>query len=323
VTPPGTVWSGASAWCRVADIGPYAAREAFAALVAHAVPGLERVDVVSGTYERLVPSPVGPTLVRAVFADDRVSVDAQGPQVQDAQAQAPRARATQAPQADGGSPDGHLATVERQVRQWLDLDTDLEAVAGHLEPDPVVGPLVAANPTLRILGAFDGFEATVMTVLGQHVSLAAARTFGARLVARWGVPHEEPGLSEFPAAATLSALDAAELQSVVGVTGQRARTLVALARECAGGLVVAPDADHAEVCRRLLDLPGVGPWTVDYVAMRALRDPDAFPHGDLVLRRALDVPTPRDVLTRSLDWKPWRAYAAIHLWHHAAYAKHL
>ena len=287
------------------DVSPYAAREAFAALVAHAVPGLERVDAATGTYERLVSTPRGPRLVRAVFDRGRVVVAVQ-------------------PSSDGvDALDDGLADVALRVRQWLDLDTDLGAVADHFSGDPVLGPLVAANPTLRILGAFDGFEATVTTVLGQHVSLLAAQTFAGRLVTRWGRRHQESGLSEFPTAATLSGLDPVDLQSAVGVTGARARTIVALAQECAAGLVVAPGSDHAEVRRRLLAVPGIGPWTVDYVAMRALRDPDSFPHGDLVLRKALDVPTQRDVLARSLDWAPWRAYAAIHLWHHAAYVKHL
>lgn len=291
-----------TAFVPVLDVHPYAAREAFAALVAHAVPGLERVDASTGTYERLVSSPGGAHLLRATFDGERVRVGVAG---------------------GTSSTSGEVDRLTARVRQWLDLDTDLASVADHLGADPVLGPLVAANPALRILGTFDGFEAAVMTVLGQHVSLVAAQTFAARLVSRWGRLDVASGLREFPTAATLSVADPTELQSVVGVTGARARTVVALAEECADGLVVAPDSDHPDVRRRLLALSGIGPWTVDYVAMRALRDPDAFPHGDLVLRKALDLPTQRDVLARSLAWAPWRAYAAIHLWHHAAYVKHL
>ncbi len=310
MTQPGSSPAVAPAsFVPLTDVHPYAAREAFAALVAHAVPGLERVQASTRAYERLVPTPGGPRLLRAVFGDETVSVSV-----------AVCSTGT-APQ-DDLQPD-ELDHVLRRVRQWLDLGTDLEAVAAHLGEDPVLGLLVRTNPTLRILGAFDGFEATVMTVLGQHVSLPAAQTFAARLVARWGRADPDTGLHEFPTAAGLSEVGPAELQSVVGVTGTRARTVVALSQECADGLVVAPESDRAEVRRRLLALPGIGPWTVDYVAMRALRDPDAFPHGDLVLRKALDLPTQRAVLTRSLAWSPWRAYAAIHLWHHAAYAKHL
>ena len=296
MSPPG------SPSVSLADVRPYAAREAFAALVAHAVPGLERVDASTRTYERLVSSPGRAHLLRATFDDERVRVGVVG----------------------ATSPTGdEVDVLTARVRQWLDLDTDLASVADHLGADPVLGPLVTANPALRILGTFDGFEATVTTVLGQHVSLQAAQTFAARLVSRWGRLDEASGLYGFPPAAALSGADPAEVQSVVGVTGARARTLVALAQECADGLVLTPESDRADTRRRLLALPGIGPWTVDYVAMRALRDPDAFPHGDLVLRKALDLPTQREVLTRSLEWAPWRAYAAIHLWHHAAYVKHL
>lgn len=300
---------------RVAAVTPYAAPEAFAALLAHAVPGLERVDPSTRTYARLVTTCTGPVLVEATFGDGGVVVDAvaeDGPDV-----------GTPDGMRDRTPDDTTAAEVDAVVRGWLDLDTDLVAVAAHLGTDPVLGPLVEDLPSLRILGSFDGFEATVMTVLGQHVSLIAARTFGARLVERWGLPHSPSGLVEFPFPATLSAVDPVELQSIVGVTGQRARTVVALAHACAEGLVVAPGADLAAVRRELLDVPGIGPWTVEYVAMRALRDPDAFPAGDLVLRKALGLDTPREVAARSAGWSPWRAYAAIHLWHHAAYSRHL
>ena len=302
---------------RVVSVSPYPASEAFAALLAHAVPGLEQVDASARTYARLVRPGSGPVLVEAAFGTDEVTVD-----VVDTEdvggSTAPRARALEAVVEAGA-----LVEVRAAVDGWLDLDTDLGAVAAHLGADPVLGPLVAARPSLRILGSFDGFESTVMTVLGQHVSLLAARTFGGRLVDRWGLLHAASGLIGFPSPATLAAVDPAELQSVVGVTGQRARTVVALARACVDGLVVAPGVDPDGVRRDLLALPGIGPWTVEYVAMRAMRDPDAFPAGDLVLRKALGLDTPREVTARATAWSPWRAYAAIHLWHHAAYARHL
>jgi len=302
---------------RVVSVSPYPASEAFAALLAHAVPGLEQVDASARTYARLVRTGSGPVLVEAAFGVDEVTVD-----VVDTEdvggSTAPRARALEAVVEAGA-----LVEVRAAVDGWLDLDTDLGAVAAHLGADPVLGPLVAARPSLRILGSFDGFESTVMTVLGQHVSLLAARTFGGRLVDRWGLLHAASGLVGFPSPATLAAVDPAELQSVVGVTGQRARTVVALARACRDGLVVAPGVDPDGVRRDLLALPGIGPWTVEYVAMRAMRDPDALPAGDLVLRKALGLDTPREVTARATAWSPWRAYAAIHLWHHAAYARHL
>lgn len=308
---------------RVVAVSPYPAPEAFAALLAHAVPGLERVDASARTYARLVRTGSGPLLVEATFGDDDVTVDV----VDIEDVDSPPATRAASPEAfveAGASVEtGALVEARAVVRGWLDLDTDLTAVAAHLGADPVLGPLVADRPSLRVLGSFDGFESTVMTVLGQHVSLLAARTFGGRLVERWGLPHPASGLVGFPSPATLAAVDPVELQSVVGVTGQRARTVVALARACADGLVVEPGADPVGVRRDLLALPGIGPWTVEYVAMRAMRDPDAFPAGDLVLRKALGLDTPREVTARATAWSPWRAYAAIHLWHHAAYARHL
>ena len=287
----------------VATVSPYPAPEAFAALLAHAVPGLELVDATSRTYARLVATSSGPRLLEVAFGDDGVTA--------------------QVRHDEPSVPQAALHEVEAAVRSWLDLDTDLVAVAALLGTDPLLGPMVTARPDLRILGAFDGFESTVMTVLGQHVSLLAARTFGGRLVERWGRPDPSTGLFEFPSAATLAVLDPQEVQAVVGVTGQRARTVVALARTCAAGLVVAPGADLADVRRELLRLPGIGPWTVEYVAMRAMRDAGAFPSGDLVLRKALALDTPRAVGDRAAKWAPWRAYGAIHLWHHAAYSRHL
>ncbi|GAA4732284.1 hypothetical protein GCM10025782_34300 [Pedococcus ginsenosidimutans] len=302
---------------RVVSVSPYPASEAFAALLAHAAPGLEQVDASARTYARLVRTSSGPLLVEAAFGADEVTVD-----IVDTEdvggSTAPGARALEAVVEAGA-----LGEVRAAVDGWLDLDTDLGAVAAHLGADPVLGPLVAARPSLRILGSFDGFESTVMTVLGQHVSLLAARTFGGRLVHRWGLLHAASGLVGFPSPATLAAVDPVELQSVVGVTGQRARTVVALARACMDGLVVAPGVDPVDVRRDLVALPGIGPWTVEYVAMRAMRDPEAFPAGDLVLRKALGLDTPREVTARATAWSPWRAYAAIHLWHHAAYARHL
>ena len=302
---------------RVVAVSPYPAPEAFAALLAHAVPGLERVEASTRTYARLVRTRSGPLLVEATFGADDVTVDVGGDL-------GVGLGVDVGVGLDGSTvSDAALAEAKVAVRGWLDLDTDLSAVAGHLGADPVLGPLVGARPSLRIMGSFDGFESTVMTVLGQHVSLVAARAFGGRLVTRWGLPHAGTGLVEFPAPATLAAVDPVELQSVVGVTGQRARTVVAVAQACADGLVVAPGADRVRVRGDLLGLPGIGPWTVEYVAMRAMRDPDAFPAGDLVLRKALGLGTTREVTARASGWSPWRAYAAIHLWHHAAYARHL
>jgi AraC family transcriptional regulator of adaptative response / DNA-3-methyladenine glycosylase II len=162
---------------------------------------------------------------------------------------------------------------------------------------------------MRVPGAVDGFELAARAVLGQQVSVTAARTFAGRLVRLCGAPLPVARGSlthDFP---TADAVAAAPLDGL-GLTGARVRTLRALATAVADGtLVLDPTADRDETRARLLELPGVGVWTADYVAMRALGDPDAFPATDLVLRRAItgDVTPDR--------WRPWRAYAAIHLWH--------
>jgi AraC family transcriptional regulator of adaptative response / DNA-3-methyladenine glycosylase II len=209
--------------------------------------------------------------------------------------------------------------LERIASRWFGLDDDLAAVARTLGADPVVGPLVRRRPSLRILGHLDGFEAAVTTVLGQQVSLAAARTFGGRLAAAFGTPGPG-GLLVHPSPDRLAAVDPAELQAVVRITHARARTLHALAVACADGLELAPGADPRDVRSRLVALPGIGPWTADYLALRVLGDRDAMPVGDLVLRRALDVPDQRDVARAAEAWRPFRAFAAVHLWTAHAYA---
>jgi AraC family transcriptional regulator, regulatory protein of adaptative response / DNA-3-methyladenine glycosylase II len=169
----------------------------------------------------------------------------------------------------------------------------------------------------------DAFELAVRAVLGQQVSTSGARTLAGRLVAELGTdgPGGADGLRLFPAPEAIADAGSERLRSL-GLTGARASTLVALATAVAGGLPLDPGADRREVRAALLALPGIGPWTADYVALRALGDPDVFPAGDLVLRRALaglpggtgatvGVPAAAAV---ARGWSPWRGYAAQHLW---------
>lgn len=230
-----------------------------------------------------------------------------------------------APAAEGDAlvlsvepPGGALVAVVARVKRLFDLDSDPAPVAEHLGRDPLLGPLVRQRPGLRVPGAWDPFELAVRAFLGQQVSVRAARTLAGRLAARWGtpLPVARPGLTHvFPGAAALAAADL----SGVGLTGARARALSAFAGAVASGAVAlhgGPDLD--ETVRRLAELPGVGPWTAQYVAMRALGEPDAFPDGDLGLRKALsDGPDPASAAAlrrRAEAWRPWRAYAALHLW---------
>ena len=209
---------------------------------------------------------------------------------------------------------GRVADIVARIRRLFDLDADPASVDDVLGQDPLLAPSVARHPGLRVPGAVDGFELVVRAVLGQQVSVAAARTFAGRLVQRCGTPLQTPSGSLthlFPTAAQVAS---APLDGL-GLTGSRVTTLRAAADAVAGGaLVLDPTADREATRARLAAIPGIGPWTVDYVAMRALGDPDAFPATDLVVRRALDGTAP----ARSDRWRPWRAYAAMHLWQMAS-----
>lgn len=260
-------------------------------LAVRALPGVE--EVTRGTYRRTVTLPGGGAVV-SMRADERgVTLEA------------PAEAAALLPQ-----------WVARATRVF-DLDTDAEAVAAHLREDPRLARALGRR-TVRVPGAWDGFEVGVRALLGQQVSVAAARTTAARLVARAGEPlrgAEGPLTHLFPSPERVAALPAAAF----GVPRSRAEALRALARAVAEGtLTLAPGADESAMRERLLALPGVGPWTVEYLMMRALGQPDAFPAGDLALHRALAVrgerPTARQVAARAERWRPWRAYALIALW---------
>ena len=145
------------------------------------------------------------------------------------------------------------------------------------------------------------------------MSLAAARVLGARFVAHFQAERLDAELQPFPSPERVAAADPVVLRAAVGTTGARARTVVALAAACAGGLdLTGPEPAHVRA--RLLELPGIGPWSVEYLAVRVLGDRDAFPAGDLVLQRALGVSSAREAEEIAEPWRPWRAYGLFHLW---------
>jgi AraC family transcriptional regulator, regulatory protein of adaptative response / DNA-3-methyladenine glycosylase II len=203
------------------------------------------------------------------------------------------------------------AAVAR-VRRLLDGDCDPIAVADHFTGDPLIGPLVRRRPGLRVPGHVDGDEIAVRAVLGQQVIVAGARTVAGRLVAEHGRPFatDIPGLTHlFPDAATVAALDPEQLP----MPRARGRALVGLAGALAAGDVAldrGPDRDA--VRQALLALPGIGPWTADYIALRALGHPDVHLPTDVGVRNALTAlgATGVDPTT----WAPWRSYALLHLW---------
>ena len=182
--------------------------------------------------------------------------------------------------------------------------------------DSTLGPLVRERPGLRRIRYPESFEAAISTVLGQQVSLAAARTFAGRLVAAYGVPAPG-GLTAFPAPERVAGADLEKLRAAIGITGSRARTVLAVAALFArtgDWPVPLPREQWDERAATLLALPGIGPWTVAYLRMRLFGDPDAVPVGDLVLRRALGVAKDREVPAAMERWRPERSYAVFQLW---------
>jgi AraC family transcriptional regulator of adaptative response / DNA-3-methyladenine glycosylase II len=217
-----------------------------------------------------------------------------------------------------GIPPARLLDVVGRVRRMFDLDAEPTTIADALSVHPRLRALVRAHPGLRLPSGWDGFEVAVRAVLGQQVSVAAARTLATRLVQGFGTPVDGGG-ALFPDAAQLADADFA----AIGVMPTRANTLRNVARAVLDGHVdFRSDATLEDFVARWTALPGIGPWTAHYIALRALGHPDAFPADDLVLQRSLPADGSR-LPARVLDaqaeaWRPWRAYSVIHLWRDAA-----
>jgi AraC family transcriptional regulator of adaptative response / DNA-3-methyladenine glycosylase II len=204
-----------------------------------------------------------------------------------------------------------LPPVLSRVKALMDLSCNPAEIARAL------GALAKGRPGLRVPGAFDGFEMAVRAILGQQVSVVAARTVVGRFAAAFGDPVDTPFelLNRiFPMAERVAELPYGRIARL-GMPGARARSVIALARAVADGkLVLMPNADIEATLDQLRALPGVGEWTAQYIAMRALAWPDAFPHTDLVVKKALGETDARKVLAAGEVWRPWRAYAVMHLW---------
>ena len=225
-----------------------------------------------------------------------------------------------------GSPIRTLALVLERVRVMFDLKAVSADVDAHLATDPRLQPLVAAYPGTRVPVAWDGFEVAVRAILGQQVSVKAATTLVALLAAAHGRPCVAPGglplTHVFPEPAVLAD---ARLDGL-GITARRIAAIQTLARTVqAGELRFDGSMATAEFVTRIQQIPGIGPWTAQYIALRALNDADAFPHADLILLRAAARPgemlDPAALLALAERWRPWRAYAVLLLWrHHGARA---
>jgi AraC family transcriptional regulator of adaptative response / DNA-3-methyladenine glycosylase II len=283
----------ASVTLRLAYRRPLPASRLFEFLAARAVPGVEEGD--HDHYRRALSLPHGTAVATVTDAGDgSMRCELRLEDLRD------------------------LTMAAKRLRYLFDLDADPAAVADVLGADPLLGPAVAAVPGLRIPGHVDGDELIVRAVLGQQVTVSGARTLAGRLAAAYGRPLPAAVGSvtrAFPTAAAIAGLSPSALPMPDG----RARALLRITELLAiGAIVLDPGADRDEVSAQLLDVAGIGPWTVAYVRMRALGDPDAFLAGDLGVRRALErlgLPAgERSALALAERWRPYRAYALQYLW---------
>ena len=206
---------------------------------------------------------------------------------------------------------GAVPALLARVKSLLDIACRPDEIAAAL------GPLAEAHPGLRLPGAVDGFEVAVRAILGQQVTVAAATTIAGRFAKALGDPVDTPhaGLDRlFPPASRVAAAAPSDI-AALGIVASRARAIVALARAVdSGALRLAPSAPVEETLAALENLPGVGPWTAQYIAMRALAWPDAFPHPDVAVLKAMGEASGRRALALAEAWRPWRSYAVLHLW---------
>lgn len=283
---------------------PYDWDSVLAFLGSRAVPGVESVE--AGRYRRTIAlEAAGGQLVRGAV---EVGLAADGGHLE--------ARIWLSEVAA-------LAAVVGRLRRVFDLDAEIGAIERQLARDPRLAPAVAARPGLRVPGAWSPFELAVRAILGQQVSVAGARTLAGRVVERCGeavaLPEAAAGggvlARLFPSPERLAEADL----SAIGMPGARSRAVTALARAVADDpMLLRPGDSLEESVARLCALPGIGPWTAQYIAMRGLGEPDAFPASDLGVLRALAEggvrPGPAEALARAEAWRPWRGYAVLHLW---------
>ena len=289
-TRPTATFDGALALRLPARL-PFDATTLFAFFGARAIRGVEELS--DGVYRRAFALDGSPSVFEVHAHPDGVEV---------------RMPATAA---------AALPRVLARVSRMFDLDADVSAIAAHLSKDPRLARSLKGR-AVRVPGAFDAFEVGVRALLGQQVSVAAARTLAGRLVAAAGMPLPASDGTLTHVFPTPAAVAAAPLETM-GLTRSRAAALRGFAQAVASGaLDLGAFRDLDDAVEKLVALPGIGDWTAQYLAMRALAEPDAFPAGDLGVRQALAVrgvlPSERDVRARAERWRPWRAYAVLALW---------
>ena len=253
------------------------------------IAGVERID--GRTYARVLRLPHGLGAVQLTLHDDHVACALELADLRD------------------------TAVAVQRCRRLLDLDADPLAIDEVLSADPLLAPMVASTPGLRLPSQVDGFEVAVRAIVGQQVSVAGARTILGRFAQTYGTPvtfdlAASHGLTH--AFATPEALAEAD-DTALSMPRSRARALIGVAQAVADGKIeLDPGADRDAVRADLVALPGIGPWTADYISMRALAHPDLMLETDLIIRRMLDCHGVEP--ERTERWKPWRSYAAMHLW---------
>lgn len=262
------------------------------------IPGVEHIDFENNAYCRTIAIEDEVGDIRVVFSEDHNHVTLQ--------INFPDTR--------------HLFHIVEKVRLLFDLKADSEEIERFFSSDILLNKVARKNPGTRVTGCWDGLEVTVRAILGQQVTVRAATTLAGRVADKYGKPYEGsiPQLSRlFPGAKILFK---AEL-SGMGIVGQRIQAIKAVAGKIAKKeLVFDGVLETSEFVSRICEIKGIGEWTAHYIALRALNDPDAFPHSDLILRRAAakkgETLAVKELLQRSEDWKPWRAYSVILLWKH-------
>lgn len=268
---------------------PYNWNVVLAFLAARATPGVEVVEL--GTYRRSISLNGGHGYFEVSHNEANHALDVR---------------------VQFGDPRSLFLIVER-IRAMFDLNADWAAIVSGLKSDPALAPRLQAAPGLRVPGCWDGFELAVRAVLGQQITVRGANVLAGRIATTFGRPMSTAsGLTHiFP---TPEVLVDARLTSI-GLPGARAETIRALSCAVSEGRVGFEGIVNSDdLLTRLCEIPGIGKWTAQYIAMRALGEPDAFPFGDLGLMRALSSVSPRELEQRAEAWRPWRAYAAMYLW---------
>ena len=277
------------------------------ALSAHLIPGLDNVDQQAQTLDRLLKTPHGYC---------RVSIDLCAP------ADYVEVRLI-LPSISQKKIAGMIRHVEQIITRVFDLESDPAAIITHFTNDDLIAPLTTRYPGLRISGMFDPYELLINTIIGQQISVTAAKTFSTRLVTRFGdkIDFNDRGdLYTYPSPQKLLSINPYEFYKKTNLTHKKIDTIQSVCRLISGGFELSDISHDVSARAKLLQIKGIGPWTVEYVILRGLGDSDGFPADDLVIKRCLGVKNAKEAERMAEKWRPYRGYATMYLWTHAVYA---